>query len=93
MGGDTDKNVNCYYISVYVVFATVAQLAEQRFCKPQVNGSSPFGGYLASAYRRRSYLRKDHQPTLRFRLILGSGVNLASLLLGDVPFVMASKMR
>jgi len=24
--------------------ATVAQLAEQRFCKPQVNGSSPFGG-------------------------------------------------
>ena len=27
--------------------ATVAQLAEQRFCKPQVNGSSPFGGYDA----------------------------------------------
>ncbi len=27
--------------------ATVAQLAEQRFCKPQVNGSSPFGGCLA----------------------------------------------
>ncbi len=24
--------------------ATVAQLAEQRFCKPQVNGSNPFGG-------------------------------------------------
>ena len=27
-------------------FATVAQLAEQRFCKPQVNGSSPFGGFV-----------------------------------------------
>ncbi len=27
--------------------ATVAQLAEQRFCKPQVNGSSPFGGLVA----------------------------------------------
>ncbi len=29
--------------------ATVAQLAEQRFCKPQVNGSSPFGGCTAYA--------------------------------------------
>lgn len=28
--------------------ATVAQLAEQRFCKPQVNGSNPFGGLIAS---------------------------------------------
>ena len=29
-------------------FAAVAQLVEQRFCKPQVNGSSPFGGFVAS---------------------------------------------
>ncbi len=27
--------------------ATVAQLAEQRFCKPQVDGSSPSGGFIA----------------------------------------------
>ena len=27
------------------IFATVAQLAEQRFCKPQVAGSSPVGGF------------------------------------------------
>ena len=27
-------------------FATVAQLAEQWFCKPQVNGSTPFGGFV-----------------------------------------------
>ncbi len=28
--------------------ATVAQLAEQRFCKPQVDGSSPSGGFVVS---------------------------------------------
>ena len=28
------------------IIATVAQLAEQRFCKPQVAGSSPVGGFL-----------------------------------------------
>ena len=27
------------------IIATVAQLAEQRFCKPQVAGSSPVGGF------------------------------------------------
>jgi hypothetical protein len=26
--------------------ATVAQLVEQRFCKPLVGGSSPFGGSI-----------------------------------------------
>ncbi len=36
--------------------ATVAQLVEQRFCKPQVNGSSPFGGcqQVMSSARSRS---------------------------------------
>ena len=29
---------------IYMPFADVAQLAEQRFCKPQVMGSSPFVG-------------------------------------------------
>ena len=28
-----------------VLVATVAQLVEQRFCKPQVDGSSPSGGF------------------------------------------------
>ncbi len=40
--------------------ATVAQLAEQRFCKPQVMGSSPFGGFLAgrrAVSRGVAYLR------------------------------------
>ena len=32
--------------SIMTAQATVAQLAEQRFCKPQVVGSSPTGGFL-----------------------------------------------
>ncbi len=35
--------------------ATVAQLAEQRFCKPQVGGSSPLGGFPASLQAGRPY--------------------------------------
>ena len=37
----------CLFARPPVPEATVAQAAEQRFCKPQVGGSSPPGGCLA----------------------------------------------
>ncbi len=45
MGDDEDWIVNSYHITVYDILASVAQLVEQRFCKPQVMGSSPFAGF------------------------------------------------
>ena len=40
-----DRKILRVRVPLSVLFATVAQLAEQRFCKPQVAGSSPVGGF------------------------------------------------
>jgi hypothetical protein len=42
------------------LFATVAQLVEQRFRKPQVSGSRPLGGFRNT----RTYLEPDPSPAL-----------------------------
>ena len=48
-------DANCPGLLHYVATqATVAQLAEQRFCKPQVPGSSPGGGFTLRYRKGRS---------------------------------------
>ena len=44
--------------------ATVAQLAEQRFCKPQVAGSSPVGGFggRGLSFRQRTFHSSAASP-------------------------------
>jgi hypothetical protein len=47
----------------YTDFATVAQLAEQRFCKPQVEGSSPPGGFRISPVQCAALRCREVQET------------------------------
>ena len=44
------------YLPVFQNFASVAQLGEQRFCKPQVVGSNPSAGFQ---YRSKVFLIND----------------------------------
>lgn len=46
---------NLLYPIMFQLLATVAQLAEQRFCKPQVIGSSPIGGSNKVNYQARTF--------------------------------------
>jgi hypothetical protein len=46
--------------------ATVAQLVEQGFRKPQVNGSNPFGGSIISSLGLPDYVHFEKQYNIRF---------------------------